>query len=97
MQERFHDLSDAESGRDIERQLGNVQQHCEESRLEQELKEELGRSLTMIPHEFDLRDAAFDQLRRTVTEHHWQNLAILRKEQEGLKNHVRPFATGWTN
>ena len=86
LQERLHDLSDAESDRDIERQLANIQQHREESRLEQELKEELGRSFTMICREFDMHDAVFEQLRRTVHKHHWHNLEILHKEQEEVKN-----------
>ena len=36
-----------------------------------------------------MRDNAIEQLRRTIHEHHWHNLEILRKKQEELKEQIR--------
>ena len=81
LQERFRDMSDAESDRDIE------QQRSEGYRLEQ-VKEEVGRSFGMIRQGFAKRDSAIDQLSRTVHEHHWTILEVLHEAQLELREEL---------
>ena len=71
-----------------------MEQRREKCRLEQQLKAELGRSFAMIRHEFGRRDAAFDQLRSTVLDHHRLNLELLLREQEELKNQILHLQQG---
>ena len=125
----YHDLSEEESNKNIERQLARAEQHYEENRcgaqqrheesshcarqlrsegihdlvqrFEQFRREqaaedaEAGRSFTLIHQEFDTtRDIVFEQLRRTVLNHHTPILGIIHKDHEELRSQITQLQRG---
>ena len=61
----------------------------EQSRSDQEFREDVFRTFTSIRNELAARQGAFDQLKGTILHHHQGNLQFLSDEQEALKRQVQ--------